>query len=273
MLVDVKQMALNIKNECKEHLAKLSYSPYLMIVQVEGDAASDSYTKGKRADCAEVGLKCVHKLLPGNSSFGDVYDTITDGNLDEHCIGIILQLPLPKHLVPYQGALIDHIDILKDVDGFRAESPFKPCTPAGIMEIIKHWTGTNDLSDTTVLVIGRGKLVGAPLYDMLNKENATIIQANSHTTRDTLRELCRVADIIVTATGHRNTLDETMLQPGYAGLIVDAGITRGDDGKLYGDCDKALYYAARAEITPVPGGVGLMTRAMLIKNCVDSTEV
>lgn len=269
MKVNCKPFAEAIKQDCRDRLAKLPRKPYLLIIQVAGDAASDAYTKGKKKDCREVGIGCVHELLPNNASLKDVHDVIEWGNRYEDCVGIILQLPLPEHLAPYKDYLLSCIWPNKDVDGFSNKSPFDPCTPAGIIYIIKKWLGVKDLSDKIVLVVGRGKLVGAPIYKLLNKENATIIQANSRTSKKTLRELCDVADIIVTATGKPDTLTEWHVD-GFAGLIVDAGITRGEDGKLCGDVNKELYDDASVHITPVPGGVGLMTRAMLMRNCVDS---
>ena len=267
-----KGLAEAIKRDCRERLAKLPTKPYLLIIQVAGDAASDAYTKGKKKDCAEIGLRCIHELLPNNATESDVLEVIERGNLDETCIGIILQLPLPKHLQFSQDLLLRRIYRSKDVDGF-VSSLYEPCTPAGIIQIIKSWydfEDYKDLSNRTVLVIGRGKLVGAPLYKLLNKENATIIQANSHTEKATLKYLCNVSDIIVTATGKPGTLTKYHINGNFSGLIIDAGIARGTDGKLCGDVDEELYEMTNVFVTPVPGGVGLMTRAMLLKNCVDA---
>lgn len=269
MKLECKHLAQSIKSDCASRVSKLSKKPWLLIIQVAGDAASDAYTKGKKNDCKEVGILCVHELLPANASLKDVHDVIDWGNTHEDCVGIILQLPLPDHLVPYQDYLLESIWANKDVDGFNANSPYDPCTPAGIVELIKLWYGTTTLADKIVLIIGRGKLVGAPLYHLLNRENATIIQANSHTGKDTLKELINVSDVVVTATGRPNTLN--FYNAGhYSGLIIDAGISRDESGKLCGDCDRELYSSPTASITPVPGGVGLLTRAMLMKNVTDA---
>ena len=269
MNLECKHLAQYIKYDCARRVSKLPKRPWLLIIQVAGDAASDAYTKGKKRDCDEVGITCVHELLPNDASLKAVHDVIDWGNQHADCVGIILQLPLPKHLAPYQDYLLESIWHNKDVDGFSAKSPYDPCTPAGIIKLMKTWYATDTLADKVVLVVGRGKLVGAPLYNLLNRENATIIQANSHTGKDTLKEMISVADVVVTATGRPDTIN--FYNAGnYNGLIIDAGISRDGSGKLCGDCDKALYYSPDAYITPVPGGVGLLTRAMLMKNVVDA---
>ena len=269
-MVDCQKIAQEIKDKCKEELKSLNSKFYLKIIQVEGDIASNAYTKGKKKDCEEIGLSCQHVLLPNNCSVGDVRDEISKGNTDNLCVGIILQLPLPQHLKQHEEHLVNCINPAKDVDGFIEESPFDPCTPAGIIHIAKeHW---GSLEGKTVTVIGRGKLVGAPLVKLLNKENATIIQCNSHTSKATLRNVCAISYVVVTATGCINTLSADMVSAiSSATLVIDAGINRDEDGKLCGDCDKRLY-KWHENITPVPGGVGLITRAMLMKNCVEAAK-
>ena len=270
-MIDCKKIAQNIKNDCKERLANLKGKDYyLKIIQVEGDLASNAYTKGKKKDCEEIGLGCFHDLLPNNATIEDVAWAISRGNKDKNCVGVILQLPLPEHLKDITEALTMCIDASKDVDGFVPTSQFDPCTPAGIIHIAKEQLGS--LSGKVVTVVGRGKLVGAPLVKMLNKENATTIHCNSRTPREALRKACAMSDVIVTATGSINTISENEL---YSirdeCVVIDAGINRDENGKMCGDVTP-FAYKIHDKITTVPGGVGLLTRAMLMHNCVVSAE-
>lgn len=270
-MIDCKKIAQDIKNDCQERLAALKGKDYyLKIIQVEGDMASNAYTKGKKKDCEEIGLDCFHDLLPNDASIEDVAWAIDRGNKDNNCIGIILQLPLPEYLKSVTDALTMCIEKSKDVDGFNEYSPFDPCTPAGIIHIAKLQLGS--LSGKVVTVVGRGKLVGTPLVKLLNKENATIIQCNSRTPKEALRKACAMSNVIVTATGSINTISEDVL---YAirdeCVIIDAGINRDKNGKMCGDVTP-FAYKIHDKITPVPGGVGLMTRAILMQNCVVSAE-
>lgn len=266
-MIDVKEMRDDLKAELREKIGGDSGDKYLKIIQVAGDPASDAYTKGKKKDCAEIGLKCLHNLLTNDASKDDVMAAIESGNADSDCAGIILQLPLPAHLAPFTNVFLDSIVESKDVDGFNINSPFDPCTPAGILYIMKKHFG-NNLAGKTALIVGRGKLVGKPLAAMLDRENMTVIQANSYTYPGKLQQLCATADVIITATGKPNTITTTMaLFIPDTTLIIDAGISRGEDGKLCGDCDKGIY-SIHDNITPVPGGVGLMTRAILLDNTV-----
>lgn len=270
-MIDCKKIAQDIKNDCKERLAALKGKDYyLKIIQVEGDLASNAYTKGKKKDCEEIGLDCFHDLLPNDASIEDVAWAIDRGNKDKNCIGIILQLPLPEHLKNVTDALTMCIEKSKDVDGFNEYSPFDPCTPAGIIHVAKQQLGS--LEGKVVTVIGRGKLVGTPLVKMLNKENATIIQCNSRTPKYALSKALAMSDVIVTATGSINTISEDLIiaVPDRA-VVIDAGINRDENGKMCGDV-APFAYKIHDKITPVPGGVGLMTRAMLMHNCVTAAE-
>lgn len=270
-MIDCKKIAQDIKNDCKERLANLKGKDYyLKIIQVEGDLASNAYTKGKKKDCEEIGLGCFHDLLPNDASAFDIKLAIDRGNDDKNCVGVILQLPLPEHLKERTEELTWRISQQKDVDGFVRYSRFDPCTPAGIIHVAKQQLGS--LEGKVVTVVGRGKLVGAPLVKMLNKENATIIQCNSRTPKDALKKACAMSNVIVTATGSINTISEDIL---YSirdeCVIIDAGINRDANGKMCGDVTP-FAYKIHDKITPVPGGVGLMTRAMLMHNCVTAAE-
>ena len=270
-MIDCKKIAQDIKNDCKERLTNLKGKDYyLKIIQVEGDLASNAYTKGKKKDCEEIGLGCFHDLLPNDASAFDIKLAIDRGNDDKNCVGVILQLPLPEHLKERTEELTWRISQQKDVDGFVRYSRFDPCTPAGIIHVAKQQLGS--LEGKVVTVVGRGKLVGAPLVKMLNKENATIIQCNSRTPRYALRKACAMSDVIVTATGSINTIStDIMSAVSDDTIIIDAGINRDEDGKMCGDCASYIY-KIHDKITPVPGGVGLMTRAMLMHNCVTAAE-
>lgn len=270
-MIDCKKIAQDIKNDCKERLANLKGKDYyLKIIQVEGDLASNAYTKGKKKDCEEIGLGCFHDLLPNDASWKDVQNAIIAGNSDKNCIGIILQLPLPEHLNGATDQFTMGVDWLKDVDGFRPDSSFDPCTPAGIIHVAKQQLG--GLEGKVVTVVGRGKLVGAPLVKMLNKENATIIQCNSRTPKYTLCRALAMSNVVVTATGSINTISEEMLLSiRDECVIIDAGINRDENGKMCGDVTP-FAYKIHDKITPVPGGVGLLTRAMLMHNCVTAAE-
>lgn len=271
-MMDCKRIANDIKDDCKKRLSALhNIGCYLTIIQVEGDEASNAYTKGKKRDCEEIGLGCKHILLPNDSCFGNVASEIDKAKLDYHCVGIILQLPLPEHLKKYEEKLISRIPCNKDVDGFNELSEFAPCTPAGIIHIIKKQFGV--IEGLTVAVIGRGQLVGKPLVKMLLKENATVIQCHSKTPKNIIEHICsnNLIDVIVTATGVPNTLTADMIKTSCKTLIIDAGISRDSNGKLCGDCDKQMYDVV-PNITTVPNGVGLLTRAMLMQNCVKSAE-
>lgn len=264
-MIDCKKLAQSIKDQCKKDLEGVSKPYYLKIIQVEGDEASNAYTKGKKKDCEDIGLGCQHILLPNNCNYPDVLTEIYLGNGDENCCGIILQLPLPPHLEPFKRNIISRIAPSKDVDGFVKYSPYTPCTPAGIIEILK--SVTNEIAGKHCVVIGRSEIVGYPTFELLNKLNATVTLCNSHTPPDMLQQVCLHADVIISATGVPNLISYGHVCEDT--IVIDAGISRDKDGKLCGDCDKELYDFVK-NITIVPGGVGLMTRAVLMKNCVQS---
>lgn len=273
-MIDCNRIAQDIKNDCKTRLEKIENKDYyLKIIQVAGDEASTAYTKGKKKDCEEIGLKCKHVLLPNDCDYYDVYNEIFSGNIDYNCKGIVLQLPLPEHLKKFEDKLIYEISPTIEVDGFQEDSPFQPCTPKAIMHIIHKEYGSVD--GKIVTVVGRGKLVGKPLIKMLDKENATVICCNSHTSKNNLTDICNISDIIITATGHKDTLTYkdffSNTHMAKCKFVIDAGISRDENGKLCGDCNKELYNYVD-KITPVPNGVGLVTRAMLLQNCVEAIE-
>ncbi len=267
-MIDCKKLANEVKEVCKKKLAGITEPYYLKIIQVEGDAASDAYTKGKKQDCVEIGLQYRHVIIPKNCDMLDVSLEISKGNHDAHCIGIILQLPLPEHLREYQELFTKLIKEEKDVDGFRPDSSFYPCTPLGINHIL-HSVTNHNISGLHCVIVGRGKLVGYPTFELLNEENATVTLCNSRTPKEKLKELCLSADVVIAATGVPNLITKDMVKP--TTIVIDAGINRDENGKMCGDCSRELYDYVE-NITTVPGGVGLMTRAALMRNCVMAIE-
>ena len=247
--IDCKKYAQEILNAVKHVPNKKS----LVIFSVGDDPASKSYVKGKIKDCRYCGIPYEHI----NSDKSNLSWMIASSNSDPSVGGIIIQLPLLKGMD--EKYYTDLVQSKKDVDGFKQDSPFKPCTPEGIMYLLHKEIGT--LSGKNALVIGRGKLVGKPIAKMLLEEDCTVTVAHSKT-KD-LSKLLQGAEIVISAVGRPNTVDLTCCS--NAEVIIDVGVNRDVNGKLIGDC-----YGFREDIcpnlkvTPVPGGVGLMTRAMLM---------
>lgn len=258
ILIDCK----NIANEIKEDVRKMivgKRKPRLYVIQVGDNPASNSYIKGKKKDCEEVGIECIVIKLDENIS-EDTLCTLLDWLVCEQiCDGIIVQLPLPDHI--NKDRVISHIPPEKDVDGFRKDSKYAPCTPLGIVEILKRYV---NLTGKDCLIINRSDIVGKPLVNLLLNENATVIIAHSKT--QNLKEKIKQADIIITAVGIPNFITKDMVMVNK--IYIDVSMNK-VDGKLCGDISKDSY-DSDALITPVPGGVGLFTRAMLLNNVLKS---
>ena len=271
MVIDVKSLVAKKKAEIKETVSKYpENSIKLSIIQVGDNPASNSYVKGKLKDCEEVGIVGdLHKFDEDVKPF-KILTEIEKLNNDPTCYGIIVQLPLPKQFnKAWIQALTNKIDKHKDVDGFRKDSPFIPCTPKGIMSIIDYlWEqiGCSTLNGVVACVIGRSEIVGKPTVNLLIDRGCTVINCNSHT-RD-LDFWLDKANIIVTATGSRDILNMSRKVHWKEKIIIDVGINRDENGKLCGDCSRDLYDEVKW-ITPVPGGVGLMTRVSLLENVVN----
>lgn len=232
----------------------------LVIISVGNNPASESYVKGKIKDCEYCGIPYEHIKLNENVQLWEITDAIYKyGNHGVEVGGIILQLPLPESLRQYEDYLTNMIYRNIDVDGFVHNSYFKPCTPEGIMYLLRKELG--DLTGKNALVIGRGKLVGKPLAQMLLDANCTVTVAHSKTKY--ISDHLRLADIIISATGKPNTLDLT--ECGNAKVVIDVGVNRDVNGKLCGDSHHfSDYYLPHLKVTSVPGGIGLLTRAMLM---------
>ncbi|HEX2160438.1 MAG TPA: bifunctional methylenetetrahydrofolate dehydrogenase/methenyltetrahydrofolate cyclohydrolase FolD [Thermoleophilaceae bacterium] len=271
-IIDGKAVAAAVRERVAhevEELRAVGVTPGLATILVGDDPASAVYVRMKREDCAEVGIESFHHEPGGDVSQDDLADLIAGLNADSRVHGILLQLPLPDHLD--QDALIPLIDRFKDVDGLTSanagllaqdrEEALVPCTPAGVMELLAH-AGV-ELEGARVAVIGRSILVGKPVAALLLAANATVTHCHSRT-RD-LAAVCRESDVIVAAVGRPSTVTADMVRDGA--VVIDVGTNRVDD-RLVGDVDfDAVRSKARA-ITPVPGGVGPMTRAMLLANTV-----
>jgi methylenetetrahydrofolate dehydrogenase (NADP+)/methenyltetrahydrofolate cyclohydrolase len=245
-------------NEILEQVKTVPNKKKLAILTVGNNPASASYVKGKIKDCEYCGIPYQHIMIGDTPSAGsELFTEINLLNADDSVGGIIVQLPLPN--LP-ESFYVDQVRIDKDVDGFRANSPFKPCTPEGIMYILNKELG--DLTGKKALVIGRGKLVGEPIAKMLLDANCTVTVAHSKT-NDLYWEL-QNADIIISAVGRQNTIDLGWCW--NAEIVIDVGVNRDEHGKLCGDCYNFNDTDNGLKVTPVPGGIGLMTRAMLMKH-------
>lgn len=270
-ILDGKQVSLDVKNELKEMTAKLraekGYVPCLAVIIVGEDPASKVYVANKEKACEYIGYKSLKYALEEDTTQPELLSLIEKLNNDDEVDGILCQLPLPKHID--EEAVINAIKPEKDVDAFHPVNVGKimvgnyttlPCTPAGVMELLKR-TGT-DLTGKSCVVIGRSNIVGKPMSMLLLHANATVTICHSKTRN--LKEICSNADIIVAAVGRAKFVTADMVKEGA--IVIDVGINRNEDGKLCGDVDFENVKGKCSFITPVPGGCGPMTIAMLMKN-------
>lgn len=273
-VIDGKALAAAVKAEAAAETAALQakgITPCLAVVLVGEDPASQVYVRGKVKDCAECGIESREIRLPATTSQQELLAQVAALAADKTVNGILVQLPLPSQI--NEAAVIDAIPPEKDVDGFSpvnvgrmqvGQPCFLPCTPAGCIRMIES-TGTV-IDGKSAVVVGRSNIVGKPAALLLLEKNATVTICHSHTKN--LKELCAAADILVAAVGRAGFVTGDMVKPGA--VVIDVGINRGADGKLHGDVDYAPAAEKAAYITPVPGGVGPMTRAMLMKNTVSA---
>ena len=272
-ILDGKATASAIKNELREIVAKMAVAPGLGTVLVGDDPGSHSYVGGKHKDCAEVGIKSIRIDLPASSSESDVLAAIRDLNSSPECTGYIVQLPVPKGI--NANKVLEAIDPAKDADGLHplnlgklviGEKAPLPCTPRGIVELLKRYE--INTKGAEVVVMGRGLTVGRPLALLLSRKGDDATVTITHTsTKDVLSHTKR-ADIIVAAIGSAHFLKPEMIKAGA--VLLDVGITRTEAG-LLGDIDPACAQIA-SFIAPMPGGVGPMTRAMLLSNVVEMAQ-
>ncbi|WP_103620179.1 bifunctional methylenetetrahydrofolate dehydrogenase/methenyltetrahydrofolate cyclohydrolase FolD [Campylobacter concisus] len=271
-ILDGKAVSLKVKESVKvraDELKKFGVEPTLAVVLVGEDKASQTYVRAKEKACNEYGIKSVAHRLSENTTQNELLALINVLNLDDSIHGILVQLPLPKHIDT--NVVLAAIDPRKDVDGFHAVNVgklvsgldgFVPCTPLGVMEILKEYG--IDVAGLNAVVIGRSNIVGKPMANLLLNASATVTVTHSKTKN--LKEICKSADLIVAAIGKPFFLKADMVKDGA--VVVDVGINRLDDGRLVGDVDFDEVAPKCSYITPVPGGVGPMTIAMLLNNTI-----
>ncbi len=275
-IISGKILSAEIKEDIKkqtEELKTMGITPRLSVIIVGNNPASRSYVKGKHKDCAECGILSDDIRLPEDVTQRQLLAEIEKLNNDETVHGILVQLPLPAHIDEY--AVINAISPAKDVDGFTAVNTgnmhigkdcFIPCTPQGCIDMLE-WAGV-ELSGKDLVVIGRSNIVGKPVAALALAKNATVTICHSRTKN--IVEKTKAADIVIVAVGREKFITGDMLKPGA--VVIDVGINRNSDGKLCGDADFDSCIDVVSKITPVPGGVGLLTRANLLKNTIKSAK-
>lgn len=266
----------HIRKEVAGRLAQGKRAPHLAAILVGEDPASQAYVKGKVRDCEEVGFASTLIALPEHTTQAALLNHVAELNKNPEIDGFIVQLPLPKHLNPDEVLLA--IDPMKDVDGFHPENvgrmalglpTYLPATPYGMLLLLEHYGITP--AGKNAVVVGRSNIVGSPMSILLSRNskmgNATVTLAHSKTTD--LEAICRGADLLVAAIGRPKFITENMVRPGA--IVLDVGINR-VDGKLVGDVDFAAVEPIASAISPVPGGVGLMTRVGLLMNTLHAAR-
>jgi len=275
-LIDGIALSQKLRAEIAARAAALTaqgHQPGLAVIIVGDDPASHVYVRNKVKGCQDAGFKSLKEEYPADMTEAALLERIAALNADPAIHGILVQMPLPKHINPHK--VIEAISAKKDVDGYSVLSAgelmtglegFRPCTPYGCMKLIES-TGV-DLRGKHAVVIGRSNTVGKPMALLLLQANATVTICHSATADIGVHT--RQADVVVAATGRRNTLTADMVKPGA--IVIDVGINRDENGKLCGDVDFANIKEVAAHITPVPGGVGPMTITMLLMNTVEAAE-
>lgn len=273
-ILDGKMVAATVKQEVASRVVALGYQPGLATVLVGDDPASHSYVRGKRRDAAEVGIRSVHQEYGAGIGQAELRDVVAGLNADEEVDGILVQLPLPGTLD--SEAIVAEIDPAKDVDGLHPYSlgllvlgrpGLRPCTPTGVMRLLDHYEIAT--AGRRAVVVGRSFLVGRPLALMLAERGADATVSMAHSRTSDLAEVTREADILVAAVGVPGLIGPAHVKPGAT--VIDVGVNRTDTG-LVGDVDFDAVLDVAGAITKVPGGVGPMTRAMLLANTVQAAD-
>lgn len=276
-ILDGKALAAEIRSEVKTQVAALAekgVSTALAVILVGDDSASQVYVRNKIKACADTGIRSLEFRMPAETTQQQLLAKIAELNADESVDGILVQLPLPKQI--NADAVISAIDLAKDVDGFHVANAgalvtgkqgFVPCTPFGVMRLIEK-SGVNPRGKSAVIV-GRSNIVGKPMALLLLAADATVTVAHSRT--PDLSAVTRNADILVAAVGRAKLIKADMVKPGA--VVIDVGMNRDENGKLCGDVDFAEVKEIAGSITPVPGGVGPMTIAMLMQNTVLAAQM
>lgn len=275
-LIDGKRISQQIKDELKEEMKKLDAlgkSVCLAVIQVGDDPASTVYVRNKKKACAYVGIRSRAYELPEETTEEELIRLVKELNADAGVNGILVQLPLPSHID--EDRIIRTISPDKDVDGFHpfsvgrlwiGEKGFLSCTPAGIIQLLKR-SGIG-IAGKECVIVGRSNIVGKPMAALLLRENGTVTVTHSRTVD--LKEVTKRADILIVAMGRKKFITSEYVKEGA--VVIDVGMHREDDGHLCGDVDFADVEPHTAAITPVPGGVGPMTIAMLMDNCVETVR-
>lgn len=275
-LIDGKLISAQIKDELKAEVAQMKekgINPCLAVIQVGNDPASSVYVNNKKKACAYIGIESLSYELEETVSQDALLKLISELNNNEKVNGILVQLPLPRHID--ENAVIEAITPSKDVDGFHPETVgnmcigtrgFLPCTPAGVIQLLKR--SNIEIEGKECVIIGRSNIVGKPMAMLLLRENGTVTITHSRT-KD-LKEVTKRADILVVAIGKPKFVTKDFVKEGA--VVIDVGIHRNEDNKLCGDVDFDDIVEKVSAITPVPGGVGPMTIAMLMNNCVETVR-
>lgn len=276
-IIDGKQISSVIKQEVKEHVMQLSNdgtTVTLAVVQVGNDPASSVYVKNKKLACEQTGIRSLSFELEEETTQEKLLELVESLNNRDDVDGILVQLPLPKHMD--EDAVICAIDPMKDVDGFHPQSVgrlcigqkgFLSCTPAGVIQLLKR--SQIEIAGKECVIIGRSNIVGKPMALLMLRENATVTIAHSRTKN--LKEICKKADILIVAIGKPKMIDSSYVKEGA--VVIDVGIHKDEHNKLCGDVDFSSVEPICSAITPVPGGVGPMTIAMLMNNCLESKSL
>lgn len=271
--IDGKALAAKVKDQVREEAAALPRKPGLAVVLVGDNPASQVYVRGKEKDCAECGIESFEHRLPAETAQGDLLALIRQLNADPAVDGILVQLPLPGHLDEEQ--VINAIVPDKDVDCFHpynvgrmviGEPVFLPCTPAGVMEMLREYD--IPIRGRRCVVLGRSNIVGKPMAMLLTQSDGTVTVCHSRT--ENLKEITREADILIAAVGRTKFVTADMVKDGA--VVIDVAMNRDENGKLCGDVDFTAVEQRASYITPVPGGVGPMTRALLMRNILTAAR-
>ena len=267
------KIRLEISQETAEFIQKTGIQPHLVVIIVGNDAASMTYVKNKKKACEDVGFKSTVIELPEETPEVELLEQIKKLNEDLTVHGILVQLPLPKHID--EQKVIDTISVKKDVDGFHPYQVgalvsglpcLKPCTPSGVIELLKAYNV--EMTGRHAVIVGRSHIVGKPLIQLLLDENATVTVCHSRT--QNLVEFTKSADILIVAIGRAHFITADMVKEGA--VVIDVGINRLETGKLVGDVLYDEVFEKASYITPVPGGVGPMTITMLLKNTLKAAK-
>lgn len=268
--IDGNLLAANIKSNLKQKLLNANITPTLAVIMVGDNQASQTYVRNKTKACAEIGINSIQYNLVEDTSAPELIHLIEELNNNKSISGILVQLPLPSHIDA--NRIIKAISPEKDVDGFRNDSSFVQCTPLGVIELIK--STKQNVAGKTALVIGRSDNVGKPIAKMLLDLDCTVMTAHSRTPKEVLTHMFNMADIVVSAVGKPQIInEEDGVEPNNSRIIIDVGINRDENNKLCGDFSEEFKQQYSGYYTPVPGGVGPMTVTMLLSNVIDGVVI